>query len=167
MGIAVIMDIFRASNTIISCLATGAEYIIPMGALEDAIARKQQFPDHILFGERKGLIAEGCEYGNSPFEASQLPLKDKKIIITTSAGSQGIVNATLADEILIGSFANAAAIVKYIKEKNPAHVSLIAMGLESTEKAEEDELCGQYIMAQLRGESMDFAEIKNKLLQCA
>jgi 2-phosphosulfolactate phosphatase len=57
-GITVIIDVFRASNTIIACMAQGAEYIIPVGALEDAIALKKQFPDHLLFGERKGLVAE-------------------------------------------------------------------------------------------------------------
>jgi len=66
------MDVFRASNTILSCIANGAEYIIPVGTLEDAFSLKEQFPDHMLFGERYGLIAQGCEYGNSPVEASKL-----------------------------------------------------------------------------------------------
>jgi len=52
-----------------------------------------------------------------------------------------VVNANKADEILIGSFANADAIVKYIQKKNPTQVSLIAIGFISEEIAEEDELC--------------------------
>ncbi len=166
-GIAVIMDVFRASNTILSCIANDAEYIIPVATLEEAFSLKKQFPDHILFGERHGLIAEWCEYGNSPVEASRLWLKGKKIILTTSAGSQGVVNANLADEILVWSFANANAIIKYIKNKNPEKVSLIAIGLDSMEIAEEDELCWRYIRAMLLWENMDFDEIKKEISECS
>ena len=137
-----------------------------MGELEEAFALKKQFPDHLLFGERKGLIAPWCEYGNSPMEASKLSLPWKKIILTTSAGSQWVVHANLADEIIIGSFANANAIVKYIKAKNPNKVSLIAIGFNSWEIAEEDELCGQYIKAKLEWQPIDFEEIKVKMLKC-
>ncbi len=165
-GIAVVMDVFRASNTIIACLAWGAEYLIPVGTLDDAFALKKKFPDHILFGEREGQKVEGCEYGNSPVEASQLSLNGKKIILTTSAWSQGVVNANKADEILIGSFANADAIVKYIQKKNPTQVSLIAIGFISEEIAEEDELCWQYIQAKLSGEDVGFSSLKDEMLKC-
>jgi 2-phosphosulfolactate phosphatase len=165
-GIAVVIDVFRASNTIIACMSQNAKYILPVGSLEDAIKLKKQSSDHILFGERKGIIAKECDYGNSPFEASNLHLKNKKIIITTSAGSQGIVNATKADEILIGSFANAQAIINYIQEKNPQQVSLIAIGFESYEKAKEDELCAKYIKDKLSGKKPDFEKIKEKILEC-
>ena len=165
-GIAVVMDIFRASNTIISAMANWAEYIIPVGELEEAFALKKEFPDHLLFGERKGLIAPWCEYGNSPMEASTLSLQWQKIILTTSAWSQWVVYANLADEIIIGSFANADAVVKYITANNPSKVSLIAVGFNSWEIAEEDELCGQYIKAKLEWQPVDFEAIKIKMLQC-
>ncbi len=165
-GIAVVIDVFRASNTIIACLAGGAEYIIPVGALEDAFQLKQQYPEHLLLGERGGLPPKGFDYGNSPAIASQLNLKGKKIILTTSAGSQGIVNSTQADTVLIGSFANAGALTAHLKQENPEKVTLVPIGLEAREPAAEDEACAQYLKACLNDQSIDLERIKAELLKC-
>lgn len=164
-GTTVIIDIFRASNTIIACLAGGAEYIIPIGDLGEAYELRKKNPDHLLFGERKGLPPEGFDYGNSPAQAARLDLKGRKIILTTSAGSQGIVNAKKADEILIGSFVNSGAIVSYILNKNPQKVSLVAIGSEASEPALEDERCAEYIESRLSGEKVNFDQMANEILQ--
>jgi 2-phosphosulfolactate phosphatase len=68
------MDVLRASNTIITAMAKGAEYIIPIGPMEEAKELKKNFPDHLLFGERYSKKAEKCDYGNSPTEVSQLDM---------------------------------------------------------------------------------------------
>jgi len=165
-GISVIIDVFRASNTIIACINQGAGFIIPVGDLNEAYSIKKQNPNYLLFGERKGLPPKGVDYGNSPAITSKLDLRNKKIIITTSAGSQGIVNAKKSDEILIGSFANVKAIVNYIKNKYPKTVSLVAIGFESYKKAEEDELCAKYLKEQLLGIKSNFKKIKQEILKC-
>ena len=54
-GISVIIDVFRASNTIIACIGQGVESIIPVGELDEAYNLKKQNPTYMLFGERKGL----------------------------------------------------------------------------------------------------------------
>ncbi len=165
-GISVIIDVFRASNTIIACLGKKAKYVIPVNDLDRAYGLKKKYPDHLLFGERKGLPPKGFDFDNSPAKASALNLDKKKVILTTSAGSQGIVNAINSDEILIGSFANAKAVVDYIRKKNPKKVSLIAIGFESYKKAEEDELCAKYIKQKLLGKNPDFEGIKGKISKC-
>ena len=86
-GLAVIIDVFRASNTIIACLARGAEVIIPVRGLDEAYDLKRENPQYLLFGERGGLPPEGFDYGNSPAQASRLQLSGKRIIFTTSAGT--------------------------------------------------------------------------------
>lgn len=164
-GIAVIIDVFRASNTIIAMLAQGVESIIPVGDLERAYRLKSEHPDYLLFGERNGLPPEGFDYGNSPAKASKLNLHGKKAIITTSAGSQGIVNARNADEILVGSFANVSAVVDYIKQKNTQEISLVAIGCEAREKAVEDEQCALYMKKMLEGRTPDFQSMKEVILR--
>ncbi len=164
-GLTVIIDVFRASNTIITCLNQGAEYIIPVGTLEAAHKLKKESPDHLLFGERQGSPPKGFDYGNSPAETSQLDLHDEKIIFTTSAGSQGILNAVKSDEIIIGSFANAKSIINYIRKKNPQKVTLVAIGHNATEKASEDELCAEYIKEKLLDKNPDFENMKKETLE--
>ncbi len=70
---------------------------------------------------------------------------------TTSSGTQGIVNATNADEIITGSFVNAAAIVRYISKKQPKIVSLVCMGYACEYPTDEDTLCAEYIKNELEG----------------
>ena len=57
--------------------------------MEEAKALKEQFPDHLLFGERHGFKAEKCDYGNSPTEVSQIPIAGEKIILTTRKCQSG------------------------------------------------------------------------------
>jgi len=164
-GITVMMDIFRASNTIISCLAAGAACIIPAGKLKEAYKLKEDHPDHLLFGERNGIPPKGFDHDNSPAGSAQLSLKGRKIILTTSAGSQGIINSTKADEILVGSFANAQAIARYLIDRNPKKITLLAIGNNAAEPATEDEACAGYIRSLLLGKDTDFDKIKNNILK--
>ena len=164
-GITVVIDVFRASNTIIACLAGGAEHIIPVGELKDAYSRKRENADHLLFGERGGIPPEGFDHDNSPAKATKLNLNEKKIILTTSAGSQGIVYSKNAEEILIGSFANARVIVNYLKNKDPEKITLLAIGNQAIEPATEDEECARYLKSQLEGRKMDLDQIRDKILK--
>lgn len=162
-GMVVVIDVLRASNTIIAAMNKGAKYIIPIWPMEEAKTLKQQFPDHLLFGERYWITAEKCDYGNSPTEVNQLSITGKKIILTTSWWSQVLVNANLADEVLIGSFANAEAIVQYILKKNPEKVTLIPVGFDLIRPSREDELCALYIKGALLWASLDFKQIQKEI----
>jgi len=73
---------------------------------------------------------------------------------TTSAGTQGVVNAKNATRILAGSLVNARAIAEYIIEIQPEVVSLVCMGWNAEELAAEDELCAEYIKSILDGEDL-------------
>ena len=86
------------------------------------------------------------------------------MVHTTSAGTQGIANAVHAEEILGGSLVCAKAIAEYIRQKNPAVVSLVCMGLAGERTTEEDELCGEYIKSLLEDRPLpDFAERLERL----
>ncbi len=161
-GIAVIIDVFRAFSVEAYLMAGGAERIYPVGSVESAFALRERFPEAVLIGERKGIKLEGFDHGNSPTEVSALDFTGKIVAHTTSAGTQGIVNAVGADEILTGSLVNAAAIAEYIRRRNPEEVSLVCMGLGAQKPIEEDTLCAEYIKSLLEGDPMDLtAGIEN------
>lgn len=127
-GLTVIIDVFRAFSTACYAIEQGAGRIIPVGDIEVAYQLKEQHPDWLLIGERGGVKQPGFDFGNSPSQIVDADLREKTIVHTTSAGTQGIVLASKADEIITGSFVNADAIVRYIRKRNPAHVSLVANG---------------------------------------
>lgn len=151
-GLTVIIDVFRAFSLECYMMEMGAAHIYPVGEKEIAYRWKEEHPDVILVGERKGVILPGFDYGNSPSQIASADLSGKTIIHTTSAGTQGIVNACNADEIITGSLVNASAIANYIQSKKPKTVSLVCMGLAGQSPTEEDTLCGAYIKSLLEGQ---------------
>lgn len=162
-GVAVIIDVFRAFTVEAYLMNNGADKIIPVGDINFAYDYKNVNPDAILVGERHGVILPGFDYGNSPSQLENINLKDKIIVHTTSAGTQGIANAKNADVILTGSLVNAKAIAEYIRLNNYKDVSLVCMGLEATSQTEEDNLCAYYIKSLLENKSMDLQDEIEKL----
>ena len=66
-SIVVIIDILRATSTFTTALNNGAKSIIPVDSVAECIRIGKQIAA-ITAGERDGQIAEGLQYGNSPFE---------------------------------------------------------------------------------------------------
>lgn len=151
-GLTVIIDVFRAFSMECYLYALGAREVRPVGAVEEAFAWRERDPSCLLVGERHGRRIEGCELGNSPSSILPEAIRGKRIIHTTSAGTQGIIHAVHADEIVTGSFVNAGAIAAYILKRKPGRVSLIGMGKEGLAPAEEDELCAAYLKSLLQGQ---------------
>ena len=155
-GLTVIIDVFRAFSLECYLFSQGAEVICPAGAIEEALALKERFPDAVLFGERHGKKLPGFDYGNSPSQSQDADFAGKTIIHTTSAGTQGITHAVNASEIITGSLVNAKAIAEYIRSRGPEEVSLVAMGVFGQKSSEEDVLCAEYIRALLLREAEGF-----------
>ena len=162
-GLAVVIDVFRAFTTAAYIFSNGAERIYPVASLERAFSLKDEHPDWILIGERDGIRVQGFDYGNSPYEVSKVDFSRRTIIQTTSAGTQGLMAAMNAEEILPGSFVMAGAIINYIKERSPETVSLVAMGWGGTERSTEDELFADYIEHKLNGMNPDFQAMKQTI----
>lgn len=162
-GLTVIIDVFRAFSMQCYMLLKGAEKIYAVRSLDTARKLKEENPDAILIGERKGEKPEDFNFGNSPTEIEHSDLSGRTIIHTTSAGTLGIALAQDAEDIITGSFVDAKAITEYIKKKDPENVSLVAMGEGAEKNAEEDDLCAEYIKASLEGKDTDFDAIKEKI----
>ena len=153
-GLTVIIDVFRAFSLENYLYNMGVELIRPIGSVEEAFKLKETTPNSLLFGERNGIKVEGFDFGNSPSSVNADIVKGKTILHTTSAGTQGVVNAKNATRILAGSLVNARAIAEYIIETQPEVVSLVCMGWNAEELAAEDELCAEYIKSILDGEDL-------------
>lgn len=158
-GLTVIIDVFRAFSLECYLYDMGVKEIRPIGSIEDSFALHEEMPGSVLIGERNGKKCEGFDFGNSPSTVLRSAVRDKTILHTTSAGTQGIVNATKATEIITGSLVNAKAVAEYIKKKHPEQVSLVCMGNAGVRPAAEDELCAEYIKSLVEGiELPDFEQ---------
>ena len=162
-GLTVVIDVFRAFSMEAYMMAQGAEKIIPVGDCDLAYRLKEKNPKMLLAGERHGKILDGFDTGNSPWELSKIDVEGKTVIHTTSAGTQGIANATGADEILGASLVTAKATAEYIKRSGAETVSLVCMGLEAVSETEEDTLCAEYIKSLILGTEIDMETEIEKL----
>jgi 2-phosphosulfolactate phosphatase len=164
-GVAVIIDVFRAFS--VACYASdaGAVRIIATNEVGKAFELRKKYKKAVLIGERAEKKIPGFDFGNSPTEILKSDLTGKTVIHTTTAGTNGLVNATNADLVLTGSLVNAAAIAKYILQINPDQLSLVAMGYKATSSAEEDLLCADYIKSMVTGNVPDIgnriADLRN------
>jgi 2-phosphosulfolactate phosphatase len=159
-GTTVVIDVFRAFSTACYLAAAGADRIIPVEQVDEALRLKELFPDAVLLGERNERKVPGFDFGNSPTHIQHLDLKGKTVIMTTSSGTKGLMNARHADDLLSGSFVNAGAIIRYIENNNPAVVSLVCMGYEGRYPTQEDTFLAEYIKAKLTGQRTDFESMK-------
>jgi 2-phosphosulfolactate phosphatase len=162
-GLTVIIDVFRAFSTACYVVRNGAREIVPVGDVDLAYQLKEQNPNYVLMGERKGKKLPGFDYGNSPTEIQTIDFSGKTVIQTTSAGTQGFANAKDADELISGSLVNAEAIVSYINKKSPEKVSLVCMGTWAVKPNDEDSLCAEYIADRLNHRDVDKKEIYRRL----
>lgn len=162
-GTAVIIDVFRAFTTAAFVMANGAERIIPVDGIDEAFRLRELHPGWIIMGEQHGKPIPGFDYGNSPADVEHVDFTGRTVVQRTSSGTQGIILAGGADEVLLGSFVMAEATSSYIRGRKPDVVSLVAMGWEGRNESIEDELCAEYIETRIRGERPDFEEMRARI----
>ncbi|HEY6506104.1 MAG TPA: 2-phosphosulfolactate phosphatase [Chitinophagaceae bacterium] len=117
-SIVVIIDVLRATSTITTALYNGARSVIPVDSVARCIEIGRQI-EGITAGERDGKIAEGLEYGNSPFEYPREFVEGKTLVLTTTNGTR-LLHMALdkgAKEIITGSFPNLSAVCDHLIEK--------------------------------------------------
>ena len=118
-SIVVIIDILRATSTISTALFNGAKQIIPVDSVAECIKLGKQM-DVITAGERDGKIAEGLQYGNTPFQYSSEFIKGKTLVLTTTNGTKVLHMALAANAkaIITGSFCNISSVTDYLSSQN-------------------------------------------------
>lgn len=164
-GLTVIIDVFRAFSVETILMRNHAGRIIPVADVQTAFDYRAAHPDAVLCGERKGIIIDGFDYGNSPSRLEYVDMTGRTVIHTTSAGTQGIANAIHADEIIGGCLLSARAIAEYIRRQKPETVSLVCMGLHGESETEEDTLCAEYIKSLLEGKRLPELEARIEALK--
>jgi 2-phosphosulfolactate phosphatase len=156
-GVTVIIDVFRAFSAECYAYDSGVSKVIATGSADEAFILKKQYNKSVLAGEKDEKKIDGFDFGNSPTELIKADIQGKILIHNTTAGTNGLINAVNADMVLTGSLVNAFAVATYIKNLNPIHVSLVAMGYRASISTEEDLLCAEIISDYLRGIKIDYA----------
>lgn len=108
-GIAVVLDVLRASTTIVTALAHGAPWVRPVLSIEEA--RTAAGADAALLGgERGGRRIDGFDLGNSPLEYTSDRIAGRPVVITTTNGTAALHACDAAAAVLIGAIINRSAV---------------------------------------------------------
>ena len=112
----VIIDVLRATSTIINALNNGAKEIIPVATVEFAVKISGGMFGGLtlLGGERNTKKIEGFALGNSPLEYSSKLVKNKSIVLYTTNGTKAVVKAKFSKNLYICSFLNLSAVAEHI-----------------------------------------------------
>jgi 2-phosphosulfolactate phosphatase len=111
-SIVVIIDILRASSSICTAFANGAEAIIPVSDVSEAKNYKAR--GYLLAAERDGLVLDFADFGNSPFNFTKDKVQGKTIVYSTTNGT-GIINlASSAYMTVVGSFLNISSLTRWL-----------------------------------------------------
>jgi 2-phosphosulfolactate phosphatase len=145
-GVAVVIDVLRATTTMVYALAAGCTAIRPMGDVEEARRTANGLPAGkvLLAGERGGLKLPDFDLGNSPVEYVPGRCKDTTLILTTSNGTHALLRAAAAARVLVGAFVNYSAVCEQLlTTERPIH--LVCAGDEGEPCLEDTLLAGALV----------------------
>jgi len=97
--LVIVIDVLRATSTMVTALANGCQAIIPVLTSREALEKRLTLPGSLLGGERQGLTIEGFELGNSPFDYVPEKVGGKRVIMTTTNGTRAIRDSVAAPMI--------------------------------------------------------------------
>lgn len=156
-GVVVAVDVVRAFTTAAYAFGAGARNILLAGTVEQALTLRERFPGALLMGESGGLPVPGFDLWNSPAQFVGMDLGGKTLVQRTSAGTQGIVKSTQAEQLFAASFAVAASTARALLSDQPAQVTFVITGESPAvgHPGPEDRACAEYIAALLQGQNPD------------
>jgi 2-phosphosulfolactate phosphatase len=148
----VVIDVLRASTTIATALKNGAREIIPVTTVESAmkIVGNLYGDVTLLGGERGGKKIEGFHLGNSPLEYTEERVKGKAIVFTTTNGSQAMVKARYAKEMIVCGFVNMSCVQKFVSE--PERDFVILCSGRGGNFSLEDAVCAGMLIHRMKDE---------------
>ena len=111
---AVVIDVIRATSTIVEALAAGARAVYPTVSSEEAVrlANSLGRDDTLLTGERRGLMIDGFDLGNSPLEFTPERVGGMRLVMTTTNGTRAFVAADSASRVIAASLLNLSAVAR-------------------------------------------------------
>lgn len=162
-GVVVVVDVLRAFTTSAYAFDRGVDEIILVSTVDEAFKLREQDANLLLIGEVNGFPIQGFDLPNSPSVIENLDLTNQRLVLRTTAGTQGAVLAAHARHIYVASLSVAEATAHSIRSHEPESVSFIETGVKSKGGGEEDIACSDYITSLLMGAPLDTVHIENRV----
>jgi 2-phosphosulfolactate phosphatase len=147
---AIAIDVLRATSTIATALASGAEAVQVFSDMDKLMHVSEAWdPEKRLrAGERGGAKVAGCELGNSPLDCTPELMTGRRLFISTTNGTRALQKVQASPSVLAAALINRHAVVDYLLEHRPETVWIVGAGWEGS-FALEDTVCAGAIAQRL------------------
>ncbi|HET7558689.1 MAG TPA: 2-phosphosulfolactate phosphatase, partial [Limnochordia bacterium] len=149
-----VIDVLRATSTIVTALAAGAAAIVPVEELDEA--RRLAARGFLAGGERHAVAPDGFDFGNSPFEYTPERVRGREIALTTTNGTRALRRAAGAAGLCAAALLNAGAAARWLAEDDQP--TILCAGTNQRVSAD-DTLCAgalvEHLLARRSGWSLD------------
>ncbi|HEV3257690.1 MAG TPA: 2-phosphosulfolactate phosphatase [Gemmataceae bacterium] len=145
-GLAVVIDVLRATTTIIHALAAGCKAVQPCAEVDEAraLAGRMRAGRVLLGGERGGSPLPGFDLGNSPAEYTAKACRGRTLVLTTTNGTRALLRAAEAERVLLAGFVNYSAVCEQVQQ-DPRPVHIVCAGTEGEVALEDTLLAGALV----------------------
>ncbi len=156
---AIAVDVLRATSTMVTALAAGAEAVQVFSDLDKLLQASEQWAPEkrIRAGERGGAQVEGFDFGNSPLDCTPERVQGRRLFISTTNGTRALQQVEGAPIVLAAALINRHAVVQYLLEHQPETIWIVGSGWEGSYSME-DTVCAGAIadsLAKELGGSLD------------
>jgi len=131
--VCVVVDVIRASTTLVTLLDRGAGQVLIAGHVASARQYAAHHPGLVLAGEERGLAPRGFHYGNSPVELSRADVEGRTVVFVTTNGTAAIHAVEARGPVLVGALRNATAVSREaarLARGSDAGVTIVCAGRE-------------------------------------
>ena len=142
-GVAVVVDVLRATTSMLHALASGCTAVLPCVEIDEArrVAASMPAGSALLAGEREGVPIEGFDLSNSPDTFDATTCGGRTMVMTTTNGTRAIHASIGAERVLIAAFVNLGATLAAIRaDGRPVHV--VCSGTDGLVSLEDSLLAG-------------------------
>jgi 2-phosphosulfolactate phosphatase len=153
--VGIVVDVLRATSTIVQALAAGYRRVLCCAEVEEARAVAEREGNVVLAGERRTVRIPGFRFGNSPREFLQ-PAAETLVLTTTNGTRLLVAAAERCDLVLVGSLLNLAAVVERVRQERVGDVAVLCAGVGG-ELALDDAYCAGRLAQALDGRPTDSA----------
>lgn len=153
-AVVVVIDVVRATTTMVEALANGARAIYPTASAEEAVKLASSLgrEDTLLCGERKGVKVEGFHLGNSPSEFGAEVVRGKRLVMSTTNGTVALAGAMEARRVLACALTNLGAVADAVRDEEELTILCAGrMGRFSLD----DAVCAGHLLRRLGADPED------------
>jgi len=144
---AIAVDVLRATTTMSTALAAGAEAVQVFSDLEELKRVSEQWhpAKRIRAGERGGATVEGFDFGNSPLGCTPEVVSGRRLFISTTNGTRALKSIEAAKTVLAAALVNRRSVVNHLAQNPDEIVWIVGSGWEGSYSLE-DTVCAGAIL---------------------